>query len=246
MPESQGGYSLRAGRQEEDTLSIPVVEEVVVKDVQDRTETVHDAVRRTGVQVEQLGAERGQSTHGFEAYDTEFRKNFTGTYGSRGRDNTYEKYMPAYRYGYDLTSDKRYSGKDWRAFESEACRDWETRHPGQGTWETSKVPYAMPAIPCVDIRRVQSRSSTHIVWGARAERCVAPRHSKVKIFIPMPTERYYNTVNTRAVPPLPSAPLRSLAAVERVEERSMALTPAGPRVRWDPSRCRQLRARPPA
>jgi uncharacterized protein (TIGR02271 family) len=112
-----------------------VVEEVVVrKDVQDRTETVRDTVRRTDVEVEQLGAERGQSANGFAAYDAEFRQNFTGTYGSRENNGTYEKYVPAYRYGYDLTSDQRYSGKEWSAFESDARRYWETRHPGQGTW----------------------------------------------------------------------------------------------------------------
>jgi hypothetical protein len=46
--------------------------------------------------------------------------------------------MPAYRYGYDLSSDKRYSGKDWSACESEARREWETRYPGQGAWEDVK------------------------------------------------------------------------------------------------------------
>jgi uncharacterized protein (TIGR02271 family) len=116
-----------------------VVEEVVVrKDVQERTETVRDTVRRTDVEVEKLGAERGQSASGFEAYDAEFRQNFTGTYGSRGKNYTYEKYAPAYRYGHDLVSDKRYSGKEWSAFESDARRDWETRNPGQGTWEEVK------------------------------------------------------------------------------------------------------------
>ena len=116
-----------------------VVEEVVVrKDVQERTETVRDTVRRTDVEVEKLGAERGQSANGFEAYDAEFRKNFTSTYGSRGKNYTYEKYAPAYRYGYDLVSDKRYSGKEWSAFESDARRDWETRYPGQGVWEDVK------------------------------------------------------------------------------------------------------------
>ena len=70
-----------------------VVEEVVVrKDAQERTETVRDTVRRTDVEVEKLGAERGQGANGFEAYDAEFRKNFTGTYGSRGKNYTYEKY----------------------------------------------------------------------------------------------------------------------------------------------------------
>jgi len=116
-----------------------VVEEVVVrKDAQERTETVRDTVRRTDVEVEKLGAERGQGASGFAAYDAEFRKNFTGTYGSRGKNYTYEKYAPAYRYGYDLVSDKRYSGKDWSTFESDARRDWETRNPGQSTWEDVK------------------------------------------------------------------------------------------------------------
>jgi len=116
-----------------------VVEEVVVrKDVQDRTETVRDTVRRTDVQVEKLEAERGQSANGFESYDAEFRKNFTSTYGSRGKNSTYETYAPAYRYGYELASDQRYSGKEWSTFESDARRDWETRHPSQGTWDEVK------------------------------------------------------------------------------------------------------------
>jgi uncharacterized protein (TIGR02271 family) len=126
-----------------------VVEEVVVrKDAQERTETVRDTVRRTDVEVEKLGAERGQSASGFSDYDADFRKNFTSTYGSRGKNYTYEKYAPAYRYGHDLASDKRYSGKDWSTFESDARRDWETRNPGQSTWEDVKdaVRYAWDTV----------------------------------------------------------------------------------------------------
>jgi len=126
-----------------------VVEEVVVrKDAQERTETVRDTVRRTDVEVEKLGAERGQGASGFAVYDADFRKNFTSTYGSKGKNYTYEKYAPAYRYGYELTTDKRYSGKDWSVFESDARRDWETRYPGQGVWEDVKdaVRYAWDTV----------------------------------------------------------------------------------------------------
>jgi len=126
-----------------------VVEEVVVrKDAQERTETVRDTVRRTDVEVEKLGAERSQSANGFEVYDTDFRKNFTSTYGTRGKNYTYEKYSPAYRYGYDLVNDKRYSGKEWNTFESDVRRDWETRYPGQGAWEDVKdaVRYAWDSV----------------------------------------------------------------------------------------------------
>jgi hypothetical protein len=100
------------------------------------------------VEVEKLGAERGQGASGFEVYDAEFRKNFTSTYGSRGKNYTYEKYSPAYRYGYVLTTDKRYSGKDWNTFESDARRDWEKRYPSQGAWEDVKdaVRYAWDTV----------------------------------------------------------------------------------------------------
>lgn len=127
-----------------------VVEEVVVrKDAQERTETVRDTVRRTDVAVEKLGSEKGQGgKSNFDAYDADFRKNFTSTYGNKGKNYTYEKYMPAYRYGHDLTSDSRYSGKDWSAFESDARRDWETRYSGQGAWEDVKdaVRYAWDSV----------------------------------------------------------------------------------------------------
>jgi len=134
-----------------------VVEEVIVrKDVQDRTETVRDTVRRTDVEVEKLGAERSQSTNGFEAYDAEFRKNFTGTYGRREKNGAYEKYAPASRYGYELGSDTRYSGKEWSTFESDVRRDWETRHPGQGAWEDVKdaVRHAWDSVREREPRRV--------------------------------------------------------------------------------------------
>lgn len=126
-----------------------VVEEVVVrKDARERTETVRDTVRRTDVEVEKLGAERGQGATGFAAYEADFRKHFTTTYGGRGNTYTYDKYAPAYRYGHDLVSDQRYRGKDWSAFEADARRDWETRYPGQGIWEDVKdaVRYAWDTV----------------------------------------------------------------------------------------------------
>ena len=95
-------------------------------------------MRRTEVQVEQLEPERNERANSFEAYDADFRKNFTSTYGSRGTKDTYETYTPAYRYGYDLVSDKRYSGKEWNAFESAVKHEWETRNPGQSAWEDVK------------------------------------------------------------------------------------------------------------
>jgi uncharacterized protein (TIGR02271 family) len=112
-----------------------VVEEVVVsKDVEEHTEAVRDTVRRTEVEVEPLGAEHPRQARGFDTYDADFRGHYTASLASRG--HPYERWSPGYRYGYELASDRRYAGRDWTAFESDARRDWETRH--QGTWDEFK------------------------------------------------------------------------------------------------------------
>jgi uncharacterized protein (TIGR02271 family) len=112
-----------------------VVEEVVVgKAQEERTETVRDAVRRTEVEVEPVGAEHAREARGFDAYDADFRSHYTTSLASRG--DPYERWSPGYRYGYELASDPRYAGRDWTTLEPEARRDWEARH--QGTWDEFK------------------------------------------------------------------------------------------------------------
>jgi uncharacterized protein (TIGR02271 family) len=112
-----------------------VVEEVVVsKEVDERTETVRDAARRTEVEVEPIGSEQTRGYRGFDTYDADFRSHYNTSLASRG--HAYERWAPGYRYGYDLASDRQYAGKDWTAIEPEARRRWEERH--QGTWEEFK------------------------------------------------------------------------------------------------------------
>lgn len=102
-----------------------VAEEVVIrKDVNERTHTVDETVRRTDVDVQPIGAQD------YTAFEQEFRRDFATRYGNQG---AYEAYAPAYRYGYDLANDSRYANRDWNAVEAEARRDWEARN--QGTWE---------------------------------------------------------------------------------------------------------------
>jgi stress response protein YsnF len=114
-----------------------VVEEVVVhKDAREHVETVRDTVRRTDVNIEQGKAQQSTGLRSFETYDAGFRKHFSTTFASQP-GTTYESYMPAYRYGYTLATDKRYSDRDWSLFESDARRDWERDHPG--TWERFKA-----------------------------------------------------------------------------------------------------------
>jgi stress response protein YsnF len=112
-----------------------VVEEVRIhKDVDERTETVRDSVRRTEVEVEQLGSQRSGQASNYEMYDSGFRTHWQSNYANSGQ--SYDRYQPAYRYGYTLANDDRYRGRNWNEIESDVRRDWESRN--QGPWENFK------------------------------------------------------------------------------------------------------------
>lgn len=110
-----------------------VVEEVKVgKEVTERTETVKDTVRRTDVEVEQLGA---QSAGGRTIADDEFRQHWQGAYGSSG--GRYEDYASAYRYGANLANQQKYQGYRWEELEPQVRSDWEATHAGS-PWDRTK------------------------------------------------------------------------------------------------------------
>jgi uncharacterized protein (TIGR02271 family) len=112
-----------------------VIEEVVVsKDVQERTETVRDTVRRQDVHVHEEGGERAVGASGYDAYDADFRNHFQTTYANSGY--TYDQYAPIYRYGYTLANDDNYRSREWSDIEMDARSRWEERNPG--TWEEFK------------------------------------------------------------------------------------------------------------
>jgi uncharacterized protein (TIGR02271 family) len=115
--------------------SAHVIEEVVIgKTVDERVETVRDTVRRTDVDVEQVGATSSGVSAGYDVYDNDFRTYYTGNLANSGY--TYEQYRPVFRYGHSLGTNEQYRGKDWSAIETDARRDWEARNPG--TWEQFK------------------------------------------------------------------------------------------------------------
>jgi len=113
-----------------------VVEEVTVrKDVEERVERVHDTVRRTEVEVEQIpgGMTSGTTSLGdYSVYDSDFRTHFNTNFAQRG--GQFNTYQPAYRYGYTLAGDQRYHGRQWQDIEMDARRDWESRNPNS-RWE---------------------------------------------------------------------------------------------------------------
>jgi uncharacterized protein (TIGR02271 family) len=119
-----------------------VVEEIDVhKDVEERPETIRGTVRRTDVDVENLGTtgqERMTSAQTFDTFDTfdmNFRNHYQTTY--TGSDMTYEDYRPAYRYGYDLGTSDRFRDRDWYDVEREARQAWERTNP-DNPWEKFK------------------------------------------------------------------------------------------------------------
>lgn len=104
-----------------------VVEEVVVdKQVTERQEHIHDSVRHTEVQVEQLTPDD----------DNYYRSHYTSTLASSGK--RYEDYAPAYSYGTSMARSEQYRGRPWDEAEPALRTDWEARNSGS-TWENIKA-----------------------------------------------------------------------------------------------------------
>ena len=114
-----------------------VVEEVDVgKEITEHTETVSDTVRRTDVEVEQLGAQATTAASSATLPgDDVFRQHWQSAYGSSG--GRYEDYSSAYRYGAGLAGQKQYQGYRWDELEPRVKTDWEATHAGT-PWERTK------------------------------------------------------------------------------------------------------------
>jgi len=114
-----------------------VVEEVVIgKEVSQRTEDIHDTLRKTEVDVEKLGAgSTGQTVAGTLGSDDEYRRHWQSTYGSSG--GRYEDYDAAYRYGTTMAGSDRYRNNQWDDVEPHLRSDWESQHPGSA-WDKVK------------------------------------------------------------------------------------------------------------
>jgi uncharacterized protein (TIGR02271 family) len=105
-----------------------VVEEVVVgKEVTQRTDQISDTVRRTEVEVQQLGGTDD---------DEYYRSHWTSNFASAG--GTYDDYAPAYRYGASMRNDASYAGRSWDDSEAGLRSSWETQYP-QSAWDKFKA-----------------------------------------------------------------------------------------------------------
>jgi len=66
----------------------------------------------------------------FDTYDRDFRSDFE----RRSTGHPYERFRPAYQYGYDLATEKRFRGRSWHEIERDARCEWEMQHPDQA-WQ---------------------------------------------------------------------------------------------------------------
>jgi uncharacterized membrane protein len=98
------------------------------------------AAYRTDVKVDRSGTNMTMDEN-----LTNWRNHYQKNFAKSGW--TFERYEPAYQYGYDLYNDKRYSNWDWARLEPEARRTWETRYP-EDAWDKAKlaVRYAWESI----------------------------------------------------------------------------------------------------
>jgi uncharacterized protein (TIGR02271 family) len=116
--------------------SARVVEEVVVsKEVSERTEEINDTVRKTDVEVEQLGASGAARGGKPVSDDADYRRHWQTAYGQSG--GRYEDYDAAYRYGTMMAGSDRYKNYQWSEVEPQLRSDWESSHP-ESTWEKVK------------------------------------------------------------------------------------------------------------
>ncbi|MFC4932891.1 YsnF/AvaK domain-containing protein [Massilia sp. GCM10023247] len=119
--------------------SARIVEEVTInKEVSQREQQIHDTVRHTEVEVEQLGGNTARSN--MMGDDDYYRQHFTSTYGSSGA--SYDEYAPAYSYGSEMRRNQKYSGRKWDEVENDLRTDWESRSTGSkagSTWEKMKA-----------------------------------------------------------------------------------------------------------
>lgn len=116
-----------------------VVEEVVVaKGVREREAQVRDTVRRTDVEVQDLGqGAAGNATPSGSALteNPAWRSHWQSAYASQG--GRYEDYLPAYRYGSSLSDDARYRGQQWNDIEPRIRTEWESRS-GSSAWDKTR------------------------------------------------------------------------------------------------------------
>ena len=123
-----------------------VVEEISLgKTSSEHTQTVSDTVRRTDVEVENLGSNDDYRSH----------------FNSANTGGDYARYEPAYNYGRQLANDPTYGSGDWNSNESQYRSRWEEKNPG--TWDEFKS----------SVKHAYDKAKNAVTGGADGNRSTA-------------------------------------------------------------------------
>jgi len=107
-----------------------VIEEVQLgKEVADKVETIKETIKRQDVRVEDI-----PSLRPFKEYESDFHGFYNKNLSSTGI--AYEKFGPAFLFGYDRATGETRHRNSWSEVEGETKRMWEEKNPG--TWERNK------------------------------------------------------------------------------------------------------------
>jgi hypothetical protein len=104
---------------------------VVIVQATDETAAAAQSVLDDSGAIDLESDPRNQKTRRIES---EFRRDFVSRFEAAGY--TYRQFAPAYRYGYQLSEDDLFRGKEWGIVEASAFRQWEHNNPN--TWEQVK------------------------------------------------------------------------------------------------------------
>ena len=117
-----------------------VIEEVVIgKEVAEKIETIHQTLRRTDVEIEEVPGVRS-----FAEYADDFHGYYTQRLAKSGLG--YEKYSPAFRFGYGLAANEPFRSQPWETIEPDVRRLWEEKNPG--SWGQLKDAVRFPGSGC--------------------------------------------------------------------------------------------------
>jgi len=105
-----------------------VREEIEVgKRTVEETQTVGGTVRREEARIDRTG---DVNIHGWDDVASGFRQRWQSSHGTSG--GRFEDYEPGYRYGYEMSNDPRYQGRDWSDIEPELRSNYSSWSQGSG------------------------------------------------------------------------------------------------------------------
>lgn len=105
-----------------------VVEEVVLsKESEEHIEEVPGTVKRRDIEVERIPGQEAGMAAGAMELEPEFRQHYQREFTT---GEQFEQVAPAYRYGSQLSADRRFQGRSWDEVRQDVRSDWESRNPG--------------------------------------------------------------------------------------------------------------------